>query len=59
MLMSLLKIHFLHSRKDEGCDNKIALPLFENQRIVEQPLDLWALTEKYTKAAATQILTAR
>ncbi|XP_053540962.1 arylsulfatase G isoform X2 [Ictalurus punctatus] len=48
-----------HSRKDGGCDTKIALPLFENQSIVEQPLDLWDLTEKYAKAVATQILTAR
>ncbi|KAI5623231.1 arylsulfatase G precursor, partial [Silurus asotus] len=48
-----------HSRKDAGCDTKIALPLFENQSIIEQPLDLWELTEKYAKAAATQILTAR
>lgn len=60
MLISLLKsVQFLHSRKDGGCDTKIALPLFENQSIVEQPLDLWDLTEKYAKAVATQILTAR
>lgn len=58
--MSLLKsVLFLHSRNNGGCDTKIALPLFENQSIVEQPLDLWDLTEKYAKAAATQILTAR
>ncbi|KAG7325139.1 hypothetical protein KOW79_011455 [Hemibagrus wyckioides] len=48
-----------HSRKGGGCDTKTALPLFENQSIVEQPLDLWTLTEKYAKAAGTQILTAR
>ncbi|KAF4085127.1 hypothetical protein AMELA_G00113730 [Ameiurus melas] len=48
-----------NSRKDGGCDTKIALPLFENQSIVEQPLDLWDLTEKYSKAVATQILIAR
>ncbi|XP_058262089.1 arylsulfatase G isoform X4 [Hemibagrus wyckioides] len=47
------------SRKGGGCDTKTALPLFENQSIVEQPLDLWTLTEKYAKAAGTQILTAR
>ncbi|KAK3528928.1 hypothetical protein QTP70_012857 [Hemibagrus guttatus] len=47
------------SRKGGGCDTKTALPLFENQSIVEQPLDLWTLTEKYAKAAVTQILTAR
>lgn len=58
--MSLIKsAQFLHSRKDGGCDAKTALPLFENQSIVEQPLDLWALTEKYAKASVTQILTAR
>lgn len=58
--MPLLKsARFLHSRKGGGCDTKTALPLFENQSIVEQPLDLWTLTEKYAKAAVTQILTAR
>ncbi|KAI4873484.1 hypothetical protein NFI96_032575, partial [Prochilodus magdalenae] len=47
------------SRKPEGCDTKIALPLFENQTIVEQPLDLWNLTGQYAKAAVRQMLTAR
>ncbi|XP_049320310.1 arylsulfatase G isoform X2 [Astyanax mexicanus] len=49
----------LHSRKRGECDSKVALPLFENQTIVEQPLDLWALTGRYAKAAVRQILTAR
>ncbi|XP_026861846.2 arylsulfatase G isoform X5 [Electrophorus electricus] len=47
------------SRKHGGCDTKIALPLFENQSILEQPLDLWNLTGQYAKAASRQILTAR
>ncbi|XP_072524260.1 arylsulfatase G isoform X2 [Salminus brasiliensis] len=48
-----------HSRKHGGCDTKVALPLFENQTIIEQPLDLWDLTGRYAKAAVGQILTAR
>ncbi|KAL7857030.1 hypothetical protein SRHO_G00159290 [Serrasalmus rhombeus] len=48
-----------HSRKRGGCHSKIALPLFENQTIVEQPLDLWDLTGQYAKAAVSQIFTAR
>ncbi|XP_026861843.2 arylsulfatase G isoform X2 [Electrophorus electricus] len=48
-----------YRRKHGGCDTKIALPLFENQSILEQPLDLWNLTGQYAKAASRQILTAR
>lgn len=33
----------------------MGLPLIENSSIVEQPLDLWTLTEKY-KSAATKII---
>ncbi|XP_066521700.1 arylsulfatase G isoform X2 [Hoplias malabaricus] len=47
-----------HSRKHGECDPKLALPLFENQTIVEQPLNLWDLTGQYAKAAVKQILTA-
>ncbi|XP_062859177.1 arylsulfatase G [Trichomycterus rosablanca] len=47
------------SRKHGGCDTQTGLPLFENQSIIEQPLDLWDLTELYAKAAATQMLIAR
>ncbi|KAM9426245.1 arylsulfatase G isoform 2-T2 [Pholidichthys leucotaenia] len=39
----------------EGCYSKTALPLFENSSIVEQPLDLWTLTEQY-KSAALRIM---
>lgn len=41
--------------KRGGCYTKIGLPLIENTSIVEQPLDLWTLTEKY-KSAATRII---
>ncbi|XP_039991308.1 arylsulfatase G isoform X1 [Xiphias gladius] len=39
----------------EGCYSKVGLPLIENNSIVEQPLDLWTLTEQY-KSAATRII---
>lgn len=38
-----------------GCYSKVGLPLVENSSIVEQPLDLWTLTEQY-KSAATRII---
>ncbi|XP_074519014.1 arylsulfatase G [Halichoeres trimaculatus] len=38
-----------------GCYSKAGLPLMENGSIVEQPLDLWTLTEQY-KSAATRII---
>ncbi|XP_034563305.1 arylsulfatase G [Notolabrus celidotus] len=38
-----------------GCYSKVGLPLIENSSIVEQPLDLWTLTEQY-KSAATRII---
>ncbi|XP_029384006.1 arylsulfatase G isoform X2 [Echeneis naucrates] len=42
-------------RSHEGCYSKIGLPLIENSSIVEQPLNLWTLTEQY-KATATRII---
>uniref|UniRef100_A0A3Q1IQS2 Arylsulfatase G n=1 Tax=Anabas testudineus TaxID=64144 RepID=A0A3Q1IQS2_ANATE len=39
----------------KGCYSKVGLPLIENSSIVEQPLDLWTLTEQY-KSAATRII---
>ncbi|XP_039879203.1 arylsulfatase G isoform X2 [Simochromis diagramma] len=38
-----------------GCYSRIGLPLIENSTIVEQPLDLWTLTEQY-KSAALRII---
>uniref|UniRef100_A0A8C2ZM33 Arylsulfatase G n=1 Tax=Cyclopterus lumpus TaxID=8103 RepID=A0A8C2ZM33_CYCLU len=38
-----------------GCYSTVGLPLIENSSIVEQPLDLWTLTEQY-KSAATRII---
>lgn len=42
-----------------GCYSKVALPLFENSSIVEQPLDLWTLTQQYTSTALRIINNAR
>ncbi|MED6287579.1 hypothetical protein CHARACLAT_017817, partial [Characodon lateralis] len=42
-----------------GCYSKVGLPLVENGSIVEQPLDLRALTEKYKSAALRIIHGAR
>ncbi|XP_030610604.1 arylsulfatase G isoform X2 [Archocentrus centrarchus] len=38
-----------------GCYSRVGLPLIENSSIVEQPLDLWTLTEQY-KSAALRII---
>lgn len=37
----------------------MGLPLLENSSIVEQPLDLWTLTEQYKSAALRIINNAR
>uniref|UniRef100_A0A3Q1EP93 Arylsulfatase G n=1 Tax=Acanthochromis polyacanthus TaxID=80966 RepID=A0A3Q1EP93_9TELE len=42
-----------------GCYSKVGLPLIENSSIVEQPLDLWKLTEQYKSAALRIIRNAR
>lgn len=42
-----------------GCYSKVGLPLIENSSIVEQPLDLWTLTEQYKSAALRIIHNAR
>ncbi|KAG9350319.1 hypothetical protein JZ751_026673 [Albula glossodonta] len=44
-----------HSR----CFSKVALPLYENLSIVEQPLDLWTLAERYTQRAIRIIHSSR
>lgn len=46
------------SGKHEQCYSKVALLLFENETIVEQPLDTWSLKERYAAAAVTQIKTS-
>lgn len=46
------------SERRQGCYTDVALPLYENQSIIEQPLDLWSLTEKYTSAAVRILHTA-
>ncbi|KAK7919801.1 hypothetical protein WMY93_011085 [Mugilogobius chulae] len=45
----------LRRSEREGCYYKVGLPLIENNTIVEQPLDLWTLTETY-KSTALQII---
>nr|XP_019938609.1 PREDICTED: arylsulfatase G [Paralichthys olivaceus]XP_019938610.1 PREDICTED: arylsulfatase G [Paralichthys olivaceus] len=42
----------------EACYSKVGLPLIENRSIVEQPLNLWTLTEQYKSAAARIIQNA-
>lgn len=46
-------------RKREGCYSKVGLPLIENSSIVQQPLDLWTLTETYKTTALRIINNAR
>uniref|UniRef100_H2V0E1 Arylsulfatase G n=1 Tax=Takifugu rubripes TaxID=31033 RepID=H2V0E1_TAKRU len=45
----------LRRSRHDGCYSKVALPLIENTTIVQQPLNLWRLTEQY-KSAATRII---
>ncbi|KAM9837758.1 arylsulfatase G [Aulostomus maculatus] len=47
-------IRSTRSARDE-CFSKVGLPLMENSSVVEQPLDLWTLTEQY-KSAALRII---
>lgn len=42
-----------------GCDSSVGLPLLENGSIVEQPLDLWTLTDRYESTALRIIRNAR
>ncbi|KAL0983899.1 hypothetical protein UPYG_G00134520 [Umbra pygmaea] len=42
-----------------SCYSKVALPLIENTTIVEQPLDLWRLTQQYTSTALDVLAKAR
>ncbi|KAM7381898.1 hypothetical protein PAMA_012652 [Pampus argenteus] len=49
----------LKRRVHGGCYSKVGLPLIENSSIVEQPLDLWTLTEQYKSAALRIIHNAR
>lgn len=46
-------------REHESCYSKVALPLMENVSVVQQPLDLWTLTETYKTAALRLIHNAR
>lgn len=46
-------------RKHEGCYTQVALPLYENETIIEQPLDTWSLKDRYARVAVKQIFTAR
>ncbi|XP_072311683.1 arylsulfatase G-like [Eucyclogobius newberryi] len=43
----------------KGCYYKVGLPLIENDSIVDQPLDLWTLTETYKSTALRIINNAR
>lgn len=59
LFLKCAQIWLDRTRQPKGCDTQTALPLFENQSIIQQPLDLWALTEQYANAAATQMRIAR
>lgn len=47
------------SATDKECYTDVALPLLENLTIVQQPVDLSSLTERYAEAAARFIRRAR
>ncbi|CAM9306234.1 unnamed protein product, partial [Lampetra planeri] len=42
-----------------GCYSSVGLPLVENSSVVQQPLDLWTLTDQYKSAALRIIRQAR
>jgi arylsulfatase G len=44
---------------DRDCYTDIALPLYENLNIVEQPVNLSSLVQKYTEKATEFIQQAR
>lgn len=47
------------SAADKECYTDVALPLLENLTIVQQPVDLSSLTERYAEAAARFVRRAR
>ncbi|KAJ8246408.1 hypothetical protein GJAV_G00267410 [Gymnothorax javanicus] len=49
----------MHRQKHDGCYSKVALPLYENLSIVDQPLNLWTLAERYKQTAVNVIRNAR
>ena len=55
MLLCSYVLYRLKRSAHGGCYSKVGLPLIENSNIVQQPLDLWTLTEQY-KSAATRII---
>lgn len=46
-------------RQQTDCYSKVGLPLMENSRVVEQPLNLWNLTQQYRSAALRTMREAR
>ncbi|XP_051925654.1 arylsulfatase G-like [Hippocampus zosterae] len=46
-------------RQQTDCYSKVGLPLMENSRVVEQPLNLWNLTRQYRSAALRTMREAR
>lgn len=48
-----------HSPGDKECYRDVALPLFENLTIIQQPVNLSSLTERYAEAAARFVQRAR
>lgn len=47
------------SPTNKDCYTDVALPLFENLTIIQQPVDLSSLVEQYMEAAARFIQQAR
>ena len=47
---------FPHRNLERDCYSDVALPLYENLNIVEQPVNLTALAQKYAEKATQFIL---
>ena len=50
---------FPHRNLERDCYSDVALPLYENLNIVEQPVNLTALAQKYAEKATQFIQQAR
>lgn len=57
--MTTWDLWFPHRNLERDCYSDVALPLYENLNIVEQPVDLSALAQKYAEKATQFIQQAR
>lgn len=59
MGLNALLLRFAPRSPDRDCYTDVALPLYENLRIVEQPVNLSGLAHRYAEKATEFIQRAR